>query len=129
MKGHWSYRTIAWRMKEKVTERYPVLGAHAGDSARRAGCVDAVTGDQPVMHQHQHKIDTALLAGIGTASGMKRSGSERWRRLEKKIPCPYFALNVTHLLRGSLPMPGGSMPMRYRKLPTSTEVGTGLQRF
>ncbi len=26
VKGHWSYRTIAWLMKEKVTEQYPYLG-------------------------------------------------------------------------------------------------------
>ena len=28
VKGHWSYRTIAWLMKQKVTERYPALGIH-----------------------------------------------------------------------------------------------------
>ena len=28
VKGHWSYRTIAWLMKQKITERYPILGAH-----------------------------------------------------------------------------------------------------
>ena len=27
VKGHWSYRTIAWLMKQKITERYPLLGA------------------------------------------------------------------------------------------------------
>ena len=27
VKGHWSYRTIAWLMKQKLTERYPILGA------------------------------------------------------------------------------------------------------
>jgi thymidylate synthase ThyX len=26
VKGHWSYRTIAWLMRQKLTERYPVLG-------------------------------------------------------------------------------------------------------
>ncbi|MGB0909015.1 MAG: FAD-dependent thymidylate synthase, partial [Nitrospirales bacterium] len=26
VKGHWSYRTIAWLMKEKMVERYPYLG-------------------------------------------------------------------------------------------------------
>lgn len=26
VKGHWSYRTIAWSMKQKVTEQYPYLG-------------------------------------------------------------------------------------------------------
>jgi thymidylate synthase ThyX len=26
VKGHWSYRTIAWLMKEKLAERYPFLG-------------------------------------------------------------------------------------------------------
>jgi thymidylate synthase ThyX len=26
VKGHWSYRTIAWLMKQKLTERYPLLG-------------------------------------------------------------------------------------------------------
>jgi thymidylate synthase ThyX len=26
VKGHWSYRTIAWLMKQKVTEQYPYLG-------------------------------------------------------------------------------------------------------
>ena len=26
VKGHWSYRTIAWLMKEKIRERYPYLG-------------------------------------------------------------------------------------------------------
>jgi hypothetical protein len=28
VKGHWSYRTIAWLMKQKLTERYPALGMH-----------------------------------------------------------------------------------------------------
>ena len=28
VKGHWSYRTIAWLMKEKLAERYPMLGHH-----------------------------------------------------------------------------------------------------
>ncbi|HEU4686660.1 MAG TPA: FAD-dependent thymidylate synthase [Nitrospira sp.] len=28
VKGHWSYRTVAWLMKEKVLERYPALGQH-----------------------------------------------------------------------------------------------------
>lgn len=27
VKGHWSYRTVAWEMKQKVAARYPVLGA------------------------------------------------------------------------------------------------------
>jgi len=26
VKGHWSYRTVAWHMKEKLAERYPFLG-------------------------------------------------------------------------------------------------------
>ena len=26
VKGHWSYRTVAWLMKQKMTERYPYLG-------------------------------------------------------------------------------------------------------
>lgn len=26
VKGHWSYRTIAWLMKQKLAERYPLLG-------------------------------------------------------------------------------------------------------
>ena len=26
VKGHWSYRTIAWLMKQKLAERYPILG-------------------------------------------------------------------------------------------------------
>jgi thymidylate synthase ThyX len=26
VKGHWSYRTIAWLMKQRLTERYPYLG-------------------------------------------------------------------------------------------------------
>ncbi|MBM4123811.1 MAG: FAD-dependent thymidylate synthase [Nitrospira sp.] len=26
VKGHWSYRTIAWQMKQKLAERYPFLG-------------------------------------------------------------------------------------------------------
>lgn len=28
VKGHWSYRTIAWLMKQKLAERYPSLGMH-----------------------------------------------------------------------------------------------------
>src|SRR5262245_61453153 len=28
VKGHWSYRTIAWLMKQKLAERYPTLGMH-----------------------------------------------------------------------------------------------------
>ena len=27
VKGHWSYRRIAWLMKEKITEQYPRLGS------------------------------------------------------------------------------------------------------
>lgn len=27
VKGHWSYRTVAWLMKQKLTERYPILGS------------------------------------------------------------------------------------------------------
>ncbi|MEK7273453.1 MAG: FAD-dependent thymidylate synthase, partial [Nitrospirota bacterium] len=26
VKGHWSYRTIAWLMKQKMAARYPMLG-------------------------------------------------------------------------------------------------------
>ncbi|HEX5545479.1 MAG TPA: FAD-dependent thymidylate synthase [Nitrospira sp.] len=26
VKGHWSYRTIAWKMKQQLTKRYPYLG-------------------------------------------------------------------------------------------------------
>lgn len=26
VKGHWSYRTVAWQMKQKMLERYPYLG-------------------------------------------------------------------------------------------------------
>lgn len=26
VKGHWSYRTVAWLMKQKLAERYPILG-------------------------------------------------------------------------------------------------------
>lgn len=26
VKGHWSYRTIAWLMKQKLAERYPIMG-------------------------------------------------------------------------------------------------------
>lgn len=26
VKGHWSYRTVAWLMKQKIAERYPFLG-------------------------------------------------------------------------------------------------------
>ncbi|MEW6543937.1 MAG: FAD-dependent thymidylate synthase [Nitrospirota bacterium] len=26
VKGHWSYRTVAWLMKQKIAERYPYLG-------------------------------------------------------------------------------------------------------
>ena len=28
VKGHWSYRTIAWLIKQKLAERYPSLGVH-----------------------------------------------------------------------------------------------------
>ncbi|MBD0305319.1 MAG: FAD-dependent thymidylate synthase [Nitrospiraceae bacterium] len=28
VKGHWSYRTVAWQMKQKMAERYPFLGNH-----------------------------------------------------------------------------------------------------
>ena len=28
VKGHWSYRTVAWKMKQKMAQRYPVLGTH-----------------------------------------------------------------------------------------------------
>lgn len=35
VKGHWSYRTIAWLMKQKIAERYPFLG----------GCIDATPPD------------------------------------------------------------------------------------
>ncbi|HEY6084816.1 MAG TPA: FAD-dependent thymidylate synthase [Nitrospira sp.] len=28
VKGHWSYRTIAWLMKQKLADRYPSLGAY-----------------------------------------------------------------------------------------------------
>lgn len=28
VKGHWSYRTIAWLMKQKLVERHPSLGVH-----------------------------------------------------------------------------------------------------
>jgi hypothetical protein len=28
VKGHWSYRSIAWLIKEKMMERYPSLGRH-----------------------------------------------------------------------------------------------------
>ncbi|BFU94697.1 MAG: conserved protein of unknown function [Nitrospira sp.] len=28
VKGHWSYRSVAWLIKEKVAERYPSLGRH-----------------------------------------------------------------------------------------------------
>lgn len=28
VKGHWSYRTVAWLMKVKLAERYPYLGSH-----------------------------------------------------------------------------------------------------
>ena len=27
VKGHWSYRTIAWLMKQKIADRYPYLGS------------------------------------------------------------------------------------------------------
>jgi hypothetical protein len=27
VKGHWSYRTVAWLMKQKIAERYSYLGA------------------------------------------------------------------------------------------------------
>jgi thymidylate synthase ThyX len=26
VKGHWSYRTVAWKMKQQLTRRYPYLG-------------------------------------------------------------------------------------------------------
>jgi thymidylate synthase ThyX len=26
VKGHWSYRTVAWQMKQKLAARYPALG-------------------------------------------------------------------------------------------------------
>ena len=26
VKGHWSYRAVAWEMKQKIAERYPFLG-------------------------------------------------------------------------------------------------------
>ncbi|HKW85533.1 MAG TPA: FAD-dependent thymidylate synthase, partial [Nitrospiraceae bacterium] len=26
VKGHWSYRTVAWLMKQRIAERYPFLG-------------------------------------------------------------------------------------------------------
>ena len=26
VKGHWSYRTVAWQMKQRIAERYPFLG-------------------------------------------------------------------------------------------------------
>ncbi len=28
VKGHWSYRTVAWLMQQKLAARYPVLGKH-----------------------------------------------------------------------------------------------------
>jgi hypothetical protein len=28
VKGHWSYRTIAWLIKQQLAERYPSLGLH-----------------------------------------------------------------------------------------------------
>ncbi len=28
VKGHWSYRTVAWQMREQMVERYPMLGAY-----------------------------------------------------------------------------------------------------
>jgi thymidylate synthase ThyX len=28
VKGHWSYRSVAWHMKQQITERYPFLGGH-----------------------------------------------------------------------------------------------------
>ena len=28
VKGHWSYRTVAWEMKQRIVERYPLLGAY-----------------------------------------------------------------------------------------------------
>ena len=28
VKGHWSYRMVAWQMKKKIAERYPFLGDH-----------------------------------------------------------------------------------------------------
>ena len=26
VKGHWSYRTVAWKMKQQLARRYPCLG-------------------------------------------------------------------------------------------------------
>jgi thymidylate synthase ThyX len=26
VKGHWSYRTVAWRMKEQLSKKFPFLG-------------------------------------------------------------------------------------------------------
>ncbi|MBI5855131.1 MAG: FAD-dependent thymidylate synthase [Nitrospirae bacterium] len=28
VKGHWSYRTVAWQMRQRIVERYPLLGAY-----------------------------------------------------------------------------------------------------
>ncbi len=28
VKGHWSYRTVAWEMKQRIAERFPSLAAH-----------------------------------------------------------------------------------------------------
>ncbi|HNL90138.1 MAG TPA: tetratricopeptide repeat protein, partial [Nitrospira sp.] len=53
------------------------------------------------MHQHQHKIDTALLAGDWDRFGYEAGVWVRTvEAAGEKDPCPYFALNVTHLLRG-----------------------------
>ena len=113
VKGHWSYRTIAWLMKEKLPHGIPCSArGNAGDSPDDAGCVDAVTGDQPVMHQHQHQIDTALWRRLGTA-GEAGVWVRTVEAAGERTLAITFALNVTHLLRGGLPMPGGQCPMRY----------------
>ena len=47
VKGHWSYRTVAWLMKQKLAARYPFLGDRIqGDLAGRGG------------HPHQIAITT-----------------------------------------------------------------------
>ncbi len=28
VKGHWSYRTVAWEMKQRIAERMPLLASH-----------------------------------------------------------------------------------------------------
>jgi len=33
VKGHWSYRTVAWLMKQKLAARYPHSGSHSGHLA------------------------------------------------------------------------------------------------